>query len=53
MDSYCYARRKCNYNQPIYGCHVNDINYYLDDMGEHILQQYFDIKYTILSFCTV
>lgn len=42
MNSYCYARRKRNYNQPIYGYHVNDINYYLEDMGEHILQQYID-----------
>ncbi len=42
MDSYCYARRKCNYNQPIYGYHVNDINYYLEDIGEHIFQQYID-----------
>lgn len=42
MDSYCYARRKRNYNQPIYGYHVNDINYYLEDMGEHIFQQYID-----------
>lgn len=23
MNSYCYARRKRNYNQPIYGYHVN------------------------------
>lgn len=42
MDSYCYARRKRNYNQPIYGYHVKDINYYLEDMGEHIFQQYID-----------
>ena len=42
MNSYCYARRICNYNQPIYGCRVNDINYYLDDMGEQILQHYID-----------
>ena len=42
MDSYCYARRKRNYNQPIYGYHVNDINNYLEDMGEHIFQQYID-----------
>ena len=37
MDSYCYARRKRNYNQPIYGYHVNDINYYLEDMGEETI----------------
>ena len=40
MDSYCYARKNRNYNQPVYGYHVNDINYFLSGNGEHIFQQY-------------
>lgn len=40
MDSYCYARRKHNYNLPIYGYHINDINYYMNGVGENTLQQY-------------
>lgn len=42
MDAYCYARRKRNYNQPVYGYHVNDINYFLNGIGEHNFQQYMD-----------
>lgn len=40
MNSYCYARRNQNYIQPIYGHHVNDINFFLNGIGEQNFQQY-------------
>lgn len=33
-------RRGRNYNQPVYGYHVTDINYFLNGIGEHNFQQY-------------
>lgn len=42
MNSYCYARRNRNYKQPVYGHHVNDINYFLEGAGERIFQRYID-----------
>ena len=40
MNAYRYARRGRNYNQPVYGYHVTDINYFLNGIGEHNFQQY-------------
>ena len=40
MDSYRYARRNRNYAQPVYGHHVNDINFFLNGVGVHNFQQY-------------
>lgn len=40
MDSYQYARRNQNYLPPQYGYHVNDINFFLDGVGEQNFEQY-------------
>lgn len=40
MDSYCYARRNQNYIRPRYGYHVNDINFFLNGIGEQNFKQY-------------
>ena len=42
MEAYRYARRNRNYNQPAYGHHINDINYFLSGDGEYVFQQYID-----------
>ena len=42
MHSYCHARRNRNYIQPIYGHHIQDINFFLNGVGEQIFQQFID-----------
>ncbi len=40
MNDYRYERRGRNSNNTVYGYHVNDINYFLNGIGEHNFQQY-------------